>query len=139
MVTAGDSNVPNDSGGEASRRGLRHEVAKPYRFFYALLVSVTAVSAMVYLLLLVLIYGPTDTLKITLGISIVCLCISIIPLIPFAVRWRRGNGHINIRTLLYVYSWREVGWIDRVITLALFATVFIAFSFFVGHGHPHAH
>jgi hypothetical protein len=137
MVTAGDSNVPHDSGGEDSCRGLHHRVAKPYRFLYALLVTIATASFMLDFFFLVLRYGPARALMILLGIFITCSCIWIVPFIVFAVRWRRSNGEINIRTALNVYSWRKVGWIDRVVTLVLFATVFIAFAFFLAHGPPH--
>jgi hypothetical protein len=136
MVSAGDSNVPNDSGGEDPRHGLPQGVAKPYRFLYTLLVIIAPASIMLNVVLLVLNWGLADASKIAFGIFITCLCISIIPFIAFAVRWRRITGHIHMRTVMNAYSWRKVGWIDRIVTIVLFATAFIAFAFFAAHGHP---
>jgi hypothetical protein len=122
----------------SSERGS-HGVAKPYRFLYGTLQIVTAASVMLNLFFLVMIYGPTNALKIALGILIVCACLAVLPFVPFAVRWRRTTGRLNLRTALNAYSWRKVGWVDKVVTLTLFATIFTAFAFFIGHGQRYFH
>jgi hypothetical protein len=141
MLRAMDSNaVPNGSAVENRDAGVHREVAKPYRFLYAVFLAVTISSFLMNLFFLVWIYGPADASKIALGIFVTCLCISMIPFVPFALRWRKANGgRIDMRTIMNVYSWRKTGWIDKAVTVALFATIFIAFAFFMSHGHPQPH
>jgi hypothetical protein len=122
-----------------STEGGSHGIAKPYRFLYRTLLIGSAVSVMLNLFFLVMIYGPVNAFKITLGISVMCLCVTVVPFVPFAVRWRRTTGHLNMRTALNAYSWRKAGWVDRVITLALFALIFVSFAFFIGHGQRYFH
>jgi hypothetical protein len=124
---AGDSSVPANHSREGNEGSGRK--AKPFRILYSLVLITANVSVVIYLFSLVLIYGPAAAAKIVLGILGACALISSVPFVASFLRRRRGQDSEE--------SLQRRQRIDRIVTIVLWATVLIAFSLFISHGHLH--